>query len=135
MSAADLLLEALGIISAVICLGLQIFHVVSYGAKVMNLFINILTLLLVHAGLTLLQCCPEKVNGLTPQICTGKIRMYTIRMVRFAKLIFVEGLLFTSICDAMGVTLNQGYSLVVVVLIVVVAVYYEYKIIKILRKK
>ena len=45
---------------------------------------------------------PERVNGLTKEVCTKRVRMYTIRMVRVAKLIFVGGLLVTSICDAMG---------------------------------
>ena len=56
-------------------------------------------------------------------------------MVRAVKLIFVLSLLFTSICDAAGVQINKGYSLVTVALIAVVTVVYEGKIIKLLREK
>ena len=96
---------------------------------------NGVMLILVYVGLTLLCFYPEKVNGLTKEACTGKVRIYTIHMVRAVKLIFVISLLFTSICDVMGVQLNGGYSLVAVVLIVAVTVFYEVKIIRLLRKR
>lgn len=56
----------------------------------------------------------ERVNNLPKEICSGKIRKYTIHMVRAVKLIFVLSLLFTSICDVAGVQINKGYSLVTV---------------------
>ena len=46
----------------------------------------------------------------------------------------VEGLLFTSVCDALGKELKQGYSLIIVVLIAAIAVYYEGRIIHILKQ-
>jgi hypothetical protein len=92
-------------------------------------------MILVYVGMSLLECYPERVNGLLPSQCTGNIRKYTIRMVRTAKLIFTGSLLLTSVCDAMGHELNDGYSVLVVILIVVTAIYYEYKIIKLIRKK
>ncbi len=73
-------------------------------------------------------------NGLTREVCSGKIRQYTLRMVRMVKLVFVEGLLFTSVCDALGKELKQGYSLIIVVLIAAIAVYYEGRIIHILKQ-
>ena len=39
------------------------------------------------------------------------------------KLVFVEGLLFTSVCDALGKELKQGYSLIIVVLIGLVIIF------------
>lgn len=133
MTWAAMLAEAVGIVSALIYMGLQIYYGFVYGAQVINIGMNVAAMLLVYAGMTLLSVYPERVNGLTREVCSGDVRKYTIRMVRAAKLIFVEGLLFTSICDVMGKQLKAGYSLVVVVLIVAVVAYYEYRIIRIIR--
>ena len=73
---------------------------------------------------------PERVNGLSREVCTGAIRRYTIRMVELIKLVFVLSLLFTSICDALGYRVDAAYSLIVMGLILVVAVVFEVKIIK-----
>ena len=124
MTTVDFLLEAVGIVAALVYLGLQIYYGIVYGVS-----------FLVYVGLTLLARYPERVNNLPKEICSGKIRKYTIHMVRAVKLIFVLSLLFTSICDAAGVQINKGYSLVTVALIVIVTVVYEGKIIKLLRGK
>lgn len=135
MTTTDLLLEAVGIVAAFVYLGLQIYYGIIYGAELISILMNGVMLILVYVGLTLLCFYPEKVNGLTKETCTGKVRIYTIHMVRAVKLIFVISLLFTSICDVMGVQLNGGYSLVAVALIVAVTVFYEVKIIRLLRKR
>lgn len=135
MSTAELLLEAAGIVSAVLYIGLQIYYGILYGSGFLHICLNAAVLLLVYSGLTLLAVYPERVNGLTKEACTGKVRKYTIQMVRSVKLIFVISLLFTSVCDIMGIELNAGYSLVVVVLIVAVALLYENKIIRILKRR
>lgn len=129
-----MLAEAVGLVSAVIYLGLQIYYGVSYGVSVGNIIMNIAVMLLVYAGFTMLSIYPERVNGLTKEVCSGAVRKYTIRMVRTAKLVFVGGLLFTSICDVMGKELPAGYTVGVLFLMVAVALYYEYRIIRILRK-
>ena len=128
------LAEALGLVSAAIYVGLQIYYGISYGANAAVVIRNIAVILLVYAGLTLLSAHPERVNGLTKEVCSGMVYVYTVRMLRCCKLIIVFGLLFATICDVLGVELNAGYSLIVVLSTVAVAVYYEYKIIKILRK-
>lgn len=134
MTTIETLLEAVGIVAALIDIGLQIYYGFAYGANAGKIMTNIATLLLIYVGLTLLAVYPEKVNGLTKEACAGKIRTYTIRMVRIMKLVFVGEILFTSICDVMGHEINAGYSLVVVVLIVGTAFVYESKIIRILRE-
>ena len=106
-----------------------------WGVAFTGIILNAAILILVYVGLTLLAHYPERVNNLPKEICSGKIRIYTIHMVRAVKLIFVLSLLFTSICDAAGVQINKGYSLVTVALIVIVTVVYEGKIIKLLRGK
>ena len=129
----DFLLEAVGIVAALVYLGLQIYYGIVYGVSFTGIILNAAILILVYVGLTLLARYPERVNNLPKEICSGKIRKYTIHMVRAVKLIFVLSLLFTSICDAAGVQINKGYSLVTVALIAVVTVVYEGKIIKLLR--
>lgn len=131
----DLLLEAVGIVSGLVYMGLQIYYSMIYGVNPVTIVMNGAVLILVYIGLTLLSVYPEKVNGLTREACSGLVRKYTIHMVRLVKLIFVLGLLFTSICDILGRQLNSGYSMIVVILVVVTVVYYEGKIIHILRKK
>ena len=131
----DLLLEAVGIVSGLVYMGLQIYYSMIYGVNPVTIVMNGAVLILVYIGLTLLSVYPEKVNGLTREACSGLVRKYTIHMVRLVKLIFVLGLLFTSICDVLGHQLNSGYSMIVVILVVVTVVYYEGKIIHILRKK
>lgn len=135
ISGPAMLAEAVGLVSACIYLGLQIYYGIAYGVNMFHIVMNVAAMILVYAGLTMLQIFPEKVNGLAKEVCSGKVRSYTIRMVRVCKLIFVISLLFTSICDVMGKQINSGYSIVVVVLIVAVAFYYEYRIIQLIRKK
>ena len=54
-------------------------------------------------------------------------------MIRYAKLIFVASLVVPEVCDLLEHTLGQWYSFVVVVLIVGEIIYYEIKIIKLIR--
>lgn len=131
----NLLLEAVGIVAAVLYLGLQVYYGISYGVSLITIAMNAVVLILVYAGLTLLTVYPERVNGLSKETCSGLVRRYTMDMVRLMKLIFVLGLLFASICDVMGHQINSGYSMVVVVLVVGIALHYERKIFRILRKK
>ncbi len=131
----NLLLEAVGIVAAVLYLGLQVYYGISYGVSLITIAMNAVVLILVYAGLTLLTVYPERVNGLSKETCNGLVRRYTMDMVRLIKLIFVLGLLFASICDVMGHQINSGYSMVVVVLVVGIALHYERKIFRILRKK
>ena len=134
MTTVDLVLEAVTIVAALVYFGLQIYYGVSYGAGALNILLNILTMLLVYAGLSLLQNYPEKVNGLQKEVCTGKIRTYTIHMLRGIKVVFILSLLLTAVCDAMGGQMDGAYSLIVVGLILLIAILYEVQIIKIIRK-
>ena len=101
-----------------------------------RIVMNVLILILVYMGLSCAGYLSRtRVNtGLSREVCTGAIRKYTIRMVELIKLVFVLSLLFTSICDALGYRVDAAYSLIVMGLILVVAVVFEVKIIKILRK-
>lgn len=135
MTWIEMLVEAVSLVSAVIYLGLQIFYGISYGVSVMDIGVNILVMLLVYVGFTMLAIYPERVNGLSKGACSGDVRKYTLRMVRIEKLIFVEALLFTSICDVIGKSLPTGYTVGIILFMVAAALYYEYRIIRILRKR
>ena len=134
MTIFDILVEAVTILSALLYFGLQIYYGISYGAGAMQILMNIETMLLVYIGLSLLQIYPERVNGLPKEVCTGKIRKYTIHMVRYIKVIFILSLLLTSFCDAAGKKMDGAYSLIVIGLIIVIAVVYEILIIRIFRE-
>ncbi len=133
MSIFEQMLEAIGIVTAALYLGLQIYYGAIYAVSPLSLIINIAAMLLVYVGLTLLQRYPERVNNLPAQVCSGRIRIYTVRMVRLIKLIIVISLFFTSVCDVLGIEMDPGYRLIVALLILPVTVYYEYRIFHILR--
>ena len=134
LSTETLVFEIISAIAALVYMGLQVYYGIVYGAGAVRIVMNVLILILVYMGLTVLAIYPERVNGLSREVCTGAIRRYTIRMVELIKLVFVLSLLFTSICDALGYRVDAAYSLIVMGLILVVAVVFEVKIIKILRK-
>lgn len=134
LSTEVLVFEIILAIAALFYMGLQVYYGIVYGAGAVRIVMNVLILILVYMGLTVLAVYPERVNGLSREVCTGAIRRYTIRMVELIKLVFVLSLLFTSICDALGYRVDAAYSLIVMGLILVVAVVFEVKIIKILRK-
>ena len=79
MTNMDFLLEAVGIVAAMIYLGLQIYYGIVYGVAFTGIILNAAILILVYVGLTLLARYPERVNNLPKEICSGKIRKYTIR--------------------------------------------------------
>ncbi len=135
MTWSSMIAEAIGIVSAVVYVGLQIYYGILYGVSALDIALNVVAMILVYAGLTLLLVYPERVNGLRPEVCTGKVRKLTRRMLRAVKLFFVLSLLFASICDVLGKEVKPGYSVFVVIFIVLVALFYEVRIIKILRKR
>jgi hypothetical protein len=135
LSAEELVFEIISAVAALFYMVLQVYYGIVYGAGAMRILMNVLILILVYTGLTMLIRYPERVNGLPREVCTGDIRKYTIRMVELIKLVFVLSLLFTSICDALGYRIDAAYSLIVMAFILVIAVVFEVKIIKILRER
>lgn len=135
MTTAGLLAEAVGIVAGLVYIGMQIYYGISYGVAAKNIILNVVMLLLVYAGLTLLARYPEKVNSLPKEKCSGMVRRDTLRMLAGVKLIFVLSLLGTSICDVMGIEISSWYSVVVVLLIVGTVFYQEGKIIHTIRRK
>ena len=132
---ANALCEAVGIVLALIYMGLQVYCGILYGAGVTSILLNVVMLLLVYAGLTLLACYPERVNNLSPQVCSGKVRKLTIHMVLYMKLVFVGSLVFTSICDIVGKRVDGAYSLLTAGGMILIAVLYEVKIIRFIKEE
>ncbi len=135
LSTEELVFEIISAVAALFYMVLQVYYGIVYGAGAMRILMNVLILILVYTGLTMLIRYPERVNGLPREVCTEDIRKYTIRMVELIKLVFVLSLLFTSICDALGYRIDAAYSLIVMAFILMIAVVFEVKIIKILRER
>ncbi|MDD6480752.1 MAG: transglycosylase [Lachnospiraceae bacterium] len=127
--------EAVGIILGVVYIVLQLYYGLTYHVAVYSYACNIAALILVYAGLSVLSCYPERINRMTEKQCTGKIRRYSIRMVRVIKLVFVIGLMIPCVGDVLGTELKEAYSLLIIGVILLTAVYYECRIIRLLRKK
>ena len=126
--------EAIEIIVGLIYIGLQIYYGLSNHVPPYKFICNIVGLLLVYAGLTILSNHPEQVNRLKTEVCVGKVRKYTLRMLRLIKLIFVVGLMIPCVADVIGRQMQDVYSLIIIGLLLLVTIYYEYKIILTIRK-
>ena len=66
--------EAIEIIVGLIYIGLQIYYGLSNHVPPYKFICNIVGLLLVYAGLTILSNHPEQVNRLKTEVCVGKVR-------------------------------------------------------------
>lgn len=126
--------EAIGMILGIVYVGLQIYYGIAYKVAIYEWICNIVGVILIYVGLSLLSCYPEKINRLPKEVCTKDVRKYSIRMVRLVKLVFIAGLMVPCVGDVIGIELKEAYSLIVIAAILVIAVGYEYKIIQILRK-
>lgn len=131
---ASAVLEAVNIILAIAYIGLQIYYGVYYHVQAFKFIANILVLVLVYSGITWLMYYPEKLNHIAPEYCVGNIRKYSLRLLMFVKLVFTAGLLVPCVCDAAGIGIRDVYSLVIIGLIIVVSVYYEYRIMQEIRE-
>lgn len=128
-------MEAAGIVLGLIYICLQIYYGIYYGVSPMKIVMNLLVAVLVYAMFTMLAIYPERIHGLMPEMCTGDVRKYSIRMVRIVKFIFIASLLIPCVFDIIGIELHGIVNLVVIVMILAVIIYYEYRIIKILRRR
>ena len=131
---ASAVLEAVNIILAIAYIGLQIYYGVYYHVQAFKFIANILVLVLVYSGITWLMYYPEKLHHIAPEYCVGNIRKYSLRLLMFVKLVFTAGLLVPCVCDAAGIGIRDVYSLVIIGLIIVVSVYYEYRIMQEIRE-
>ena len=129
-----ILAEAVGVLLGILYIGLQIFYGINYHVAPYKYICNIAGFVLVYAGLTILSNHPERINRIPEQMCVGKIRIYSLRMLRLVKLIFVVGLMIPCVADVIGRQMQDAYSLIIIGLLLLVTIYYEYKIILTIRK-
>lgn len=130
-----ILAEAVEIMTGLLYIGMQIYYGVVNHVPPYRFICNIVGLILVYVGLTILSNHPEHVNRLSPQMCVGKIRKYTLRMLRLIKLVFVIGLMVPCVGDVIGIELKDAYSLIVIFAIILIAAFYEYKILLVIRNE
>lgn len=135
LSAPALLAEAVGILLLLLYIGLQIYYGIAYKVAPQQFLSNIIGAAILYAGLSALSCYPEKINRIPRERCVGKVRLYSVRMVRLVKLVFIAGLMIPCLADVFGVELQDAYSLLVIAAILVITVWYEYRILKLLREQ
>lgn len=134
MTAVAVTIEIICAILGIAYCGLQIYYGYYYRVNPLTLILNLLVAILVYAGLSMLSCYPERLNALDPEVCIGKIRKYSIRLIRLVKVVFTASLLVPCVSDAFGYQMDAIYSLVVVALVVIIAVFYEVKILKLINE-
>lgn len=130
-----IILEAVDIIVGIAYMVLQVFYGYLYHIGPLQVLMNLLVVIFVYAGLTLLAAYPERINSLPPEICTGRIRSLSLWMVRLEKLLFLASLLAPCIFDVLGIPLPAWYSVIVILALLLIAVLFEIRIIQILRKR
>lgn len=135
MTVAAALLEAATMILGVCYLVLQVYYGVRFHLAPSKFVLNVLTEILVYAALMLLQFYPERVNRLPVEMFTLDIRKLTLRMLRLIKFVFVAGLVVPSAFDCLGISIYSAASLIVIVVIAAIAVYYELRIYHILKER
>ena len=128
-------LEAIEVILGIVYIGLQIYYGIYYHISPYKYGMNLVAMVLIYLGITVISCYPEILNNIPASYCTGKVRKYSLRMIRFIKFVFVAGLLVPCVCDAAGYEILSAYSLIVIGIIIVVAVYYEVRKLSELRKR
>jgi uncharacterized membrane protein len=130
---AAVIAEAVGILLLVAYLAIQIYYGIYYHIAAYKFVCNIVGVVLIYVGLGLLSTMPEKIHRIPPEACVGKIRKYSIRMLRIIKLVFIAGLMIPCVADAMGIEIRDAYSLFVMGAILVVTFFYEGRIIRCLQ--
>lgn len=133
MTPVSMILEAMGIILGLAYCVLQVYYGICFHIAPYKFILNLLIMILLYIGLTILSIYPERVNNIPAEICVGKVRSYSLWMIRLVKFIFVVGLLIPCVFDAAGIGIRSNYSLFVIGVILVVAMYCEYKIIQELK--
>lgn len=134
-SVPAIVFEAVDILTLLAYLILQIVYAVLYHISAVKVVVNLLAVILVYAGLTLLALYPETVNRLPAEACRGRIRVFSLRMIRTEKCLFLLSLLLPCVCDVAAYALPPLYNVCVILWMIAVAVFYEVRIILEFRKK
>ena len=135
MTVASYLLEAITIILGVAYVGLQLIYGIKYHIEPYRYLMNIIAGILLYTVLTLLAHYPERVHRLPSEAFTPDIRRLTIWMLRWIKFVFIASLLVPCIFDVFGIQIRDTSCLFVIGLIILILVFYEYRIIRILKRR
>lgn len=130
-----MILEAVDLLVEITYIVLQIFYGYLYHVSAYKIVLNVVVSLLIYAAFTALSVYPERINGLSGELCTGKVRQYSLRMIRLEKFVFMVSLLIPCLCDVFAITLTSLYSVIAILLMIAIAVFYEIRIIRILRNR
>lgn len=128
MTIGDMIVESVTVFGLILYIGLQFFYLSQYTVQGLTVVYHFLPMILLYAGMLLLQFRPEFLNGRGMEPVTGKVRIYAVRMVRICKLLLVYGIVVPSAADVAGINLNAAYSLIVMGCILAVIAYYIYRI-------
>lgn len=131
----ELAQEALAAVAALVFVGLQAYYAWFYKSGAITLLFHFLPVVLLYVGLTVLQACPELLNGRGSEPLRGMVRTYAVRMVRSGKLLFMAGMLVPSAADALGVEMDGSDSFFVMAGILFTVGYYLFRIYQYNKKK
>lgn len=126
----DIVLEVLTAMAVFIFTGLQIYYRTLYQTSLGVVVYHMIPMILIYAGILILQRFPELLNGWNSEPLEGQVRGYAVRMARTCKLFLVFGLLIPSIGDVLGIEIRAGYSLGIMACILATIGYYLYRIFK-----
>lgn len=128
MSKRALFVECIIIFLAVIYGALQVIYGIRYHIPMAHYLLNILAVAVVYLLQTYLYFNPWKINRLPREACVGKVEKYSMHLAQIEKLIFIGGLLVPCIFDLAGIELKEGFSVILICLLVGVAIFYEWRI-------
>ena len=132
---AKTIVEGIIIVEGVFYIALQLIYGVRYHVPFYRSLTNILAVVAVYIIETYLYLNPCKINRMPEEECVGDVRKYSKRMAQAIKLIFNSGLLVPCIFDIKGIELKEGFSVIFIFLLLITAVYYEWRILSSLRRK
>lgn len=131
----EIIIETVTIIGVIVFLGLQIYYGYVYKRSLIVFLYHFLSVILLYAGLTVLQIFPEFLNGKNSEPLRGMVRIYAVRMIRSAKMFVILGMLLPSVADALGVRMSAAYSFLIMAGVLGSIGYYLYRIYRYNSKK
>lgn len=124
----EIIIETVTVVAALAFTGLQVYYGYLYKRSMTALIYHLLPVLCLYIGMMALQIFPELLNGFGSEPLQGKVRVYSVRMVRTCKMFVMLGMLFPSAADALGIEMDAAYSLFIMAGILGTIVYYLFRI-------
>lgn len=131
----EAVVEAVAVMAVLAFFGMQIYYGYMYERSLSALLSHFLPVILLYAGMTMLQMYPEFLNGRNSEPLKGMVKIYAIRMARNAKLLLILGMLIPSAADLLGIEMNASYSIFIMMGILGNIGWYLYRIYQYNSKK